>query len=818
MKVTNITDKSAGVEGSEEDIVMGISSDNHLTLLNSLTNLYSNPVLAALREYSANASDAHKDAGQTKPFEVDYPYLAENIPCLRIRDYGHGMTKEQLTKIYSQYGASTKGSNNRMVGGFGLGSKSGLAVSNRLFVNTVSNGVLIRAQILRNEDNTSVIRIIEERPVRRESGTEILLPLTKEQQNELDENGANELIGYPSDKVLLNGMPLQISLDNEENFIPIKYGLNTVAYVLRNPLKGTKNYGHERFINRDPNESEFLDQGVSVVMGGVYYRHLPPRGTIPNKEQFRRLTDALQLRLSNSPAIVLNIPVGSVDLPPHRDAIIDTQKSWATLINVMTQLSMGLDSSVSEYLNARDIEEASGIVASMTDLFSPRKVWTHRGVSYNNDHEREKRSSHIAFYKLHRGDYYYAPELSRFTEEVYIALHSRSASGVYRNFTRPRHPIHALAQNLKEEERVSVLHLKLTEAKYNNIHDVFEWMKKNHKKKAFSVNRFLREILEPVMRYKGIDNYHILMTLEGETVPAHVLTAVDYTYTEQEVRTLHKEIIPAKPKKTLVHKHCVFTGSQLDYKHVDIDNQRIVYMGGKGEYGQSKSVRKNTLSMPHTYIVRNMFNDQPYNVNSTTEYNYLFKGLYNLSNDSKTSLVLLSESHSVEAFVQDFSESESMGKLVMEAYEKMDDVQKLAVQHAYSLFSVWSPTPLMLFLRNVLCNENTIRNESVKLMIEEPLYIAMASYIFSFRDSYVEGLDEWKDDFVAEVKSKEPELAGHLLLPLSLLIEPNYQKYVLLTSGEKAKPVKTKLKVQNRAEFALTVKDLMKYIDTMTMV
>lgn len=84
MKLNNFADKKNGMDGSDEDIVMGIDADNHRTLLNSLTHLYSNPVMAAFREYCANASDAHKDSGQKKAFEITFPHRFEGVSNLRI--------------------------------------------------------------------------------------------------------------------------------------------------------------------------------------------------------------------------------------------------------------------------------------------------------------------------------------------------------------------------------------------------------------------------------------------------------------------------------------------------------------------------------------------------------------------------------------------------------------------------------------------------------------------------------------------------------------------------------------------------------------
>src|SRR5688572_3649345 len=67
--------------------------------------LYTNKVLAVLREYSANAWDAHVDAGKADvPIKVVLPTKLD--PSLIIRDYGKGLSEEEIFEVYVKYGAS----------------------------------------------------------------------------------------------------------------------------------------------------------------------------------------------------------------------------------------------------------------------------------------------------------------------------------------------------------------------------------------------------------------------------------------------------------------------------------------------------------------------------------------------------------------------------------------------------------------------------------------------------------------------------------------------------------------------------------------
>ena len=119
--------KEADVESNitfGEAIEMGISQDGIQHLMSTLTNLYNDPQLAVIREYYTNGLDSHVEAGQTKPVDVYLP--TRDNPMYVVRDYGIGMSVDDIKTIYSKYGASTKRGTNTQVGAYGLGCKSAL--------------------------------------------------------------------------------------------------------------------------------------------------------------------------------------------------------------------------------------------------------------------------------------------------------------------------------------------------------------------------------------------------------------------------------------------------------------------------------------------------------------------------------------------------------------------------------------------------------------------------------------------------------------------------------------------------------------------
>lgn len=117
---------TGGVLAEREFQISAQDSPHVQAILRS--HLYSDKVLAVLREYSANAWDAHREAGTPNlPIQVRLPTVIE--PLLEIKDFGKGLSEEQMFDVFVWFGRSTKRASNQEVGCFGIGCKSGHAYS-----------------------------------------------------------------------------------------------------------------------------------------------------------------------------------------------------------------------------------------------------------------------------------------------------------------------------------------------------------------------------------------------------------------------------------------------------------------------------------------------------------------------------------------------------------------------------------------------------------------------------------------------------------------------------------------------------------------
>jgi hypothetical protein len=136
------------------------------------SSLYSNKIRAIIREYSCNAVDSHVAAGKADvPFDVRLPSALE--PWFAIRDYGVGLSDEEVRTVYSSFFESTKTNSNEFIGALGLGSKSAFAYTNNFTVTAIKDGRKGVYTAFINEKGVPSIALMTEQETTDPNGVEI---------------------------------------------------------------------------------------------------------------------------------------------------------------------------------------------------------------------------------------------------------------------------------------------------------------------------------------------------------------------------------------------------------------------------------------------------------------------------------------------------------------------------------------------------------------------------------------------------------------------------------------------------------------------
>ena len=128
--------ESAGMTVTE----MGVSAKRVQKILGYMRdNIYSDKVLAVVREYSANGLDEHKKFGIKRPVSIGIRESDEGHSFF-VRDYAKGLSDDGVRNVFAMSGESTKDNSDDEIGGFGIGAKCGLSYADSFFVHSYFGG------------------------------------------------------------------------------------------------------------------------------------------------------------------------------------------------------------------------------------------------------------------------------------------------------------------------------------------------------------------------------------------------------------------------------------------------------------------------------------------------------------------------------------------------------------------------------------------------------------------------------------------------------------------------------------------------------
>ena len=155
----------------------GIKESGLSHIFNVLRNqLYSDKVLAVIREYSCNAVDAHVEVGKAEvPIKVTLP--TQMTPEFKVRDFGRGLTETEIAEIYAMYGESTKRGSNEQIGQLGLGCKSAFAYGDNFIINSFMDGTKTTYNAFIDPSDIGQISIMGREKTNEKSGVEIVIPV-----------------------------------------------------------------------------------------------------------------------------------------------------------------------------------------------------------------------------------------------------------------------------------------------------------------------------------------------------------------------------------------------------------------------------------------------------------------------------------------------------------------------------------------------------------------------------------------------------------------------------------------------------------------
>ena len=155
-----------------EQVNCTIDAEDMRYVASLLRNNYSNTRLAVVREISANGIDANIEANSNRPIEIKLP--SNMNPTFAVRDFGGGLSQEDVFNLYSKYGKSTKRQSNNYIGAFGIGKFAPLSYGDNFTCVSYNGGMKTSYNIFVNEDDdTKIVRLHEPEPSNEPSGLSV---------------------------------------------------------------------------------------------------------------------------------------------------------------------------------------------------------------------------------------------------------------------------------------------------------------------------------------------------------------------------------------------------------------------------------------------------------------------------------------------------------------------------------------------------------------------------------------------------------------------------------------------------------------------
>lgn len=287
-----------------------------------LQGLYSDKPRALIRELCSNALDSHAMAGcPDRPFKVVIPTRWDTT--FMVQDYGVSLSHEDVMRLYTTVGASTKNDDNITVGKFGLGSKVPFAYTDNFTVTAVLNGEKRVYNAYKDKNKPKLSLIIRE-PTNEENGLSVSFP-AKEYDVPAFQAAARRVLSVfdviPENNIELTKANLQVAFEG----------------------KGWK------IVKRDAYHG--ID-GVMVKQGCVIYP-VDSRAIQANSR-------CAAFELLHDEAIMLDMPIGSVDITPSRESLSYDPTTIKNIREVMDQIAPDVLGKLTKNVtNAKTLWEAT---------------------------------------------------------------------------------------------------------------------------------------------------------------------------------------------------------------------------------------------------------------------------------------------------------------------------------------------------------------------------------------------------------------------------------------------------------------------------
>jgi hypothetical protein len=309
MKISTELSHDAEYIGYIQENRVGIDKSNLDFITTLLTsNLYSKPLESFLRETVANAYDSHMESGTDEHILLLIEDSGYKTYTISIRDYGVGVSPERFEKIYRNIGSSTKRDSNDYIGMFGIGRFSCLSCADVANITSYYNGKKYSYLMYKNGGGINIDKISE------------------------------------TEGDFKNGLEVSIKKDvyQDSNWIDAIYHLclfDKLHITYQGESYFLKDLTHKFNARKITNFNTFSRCSLLSThknyfrVGNVLY------------EIGHRIID-----LATTDGLIINLPIGSVDITPNREALQYTDYTNRTISQKVAETRKELQDMVNTHI------------------------------------------------------------------------------------------------------------------------------------------------------------------------------------------------------------------------------------------------------------------------------------------------------------------------------------------------------------------------------------------------------------------------------------------------------------------------------------
>ena len=278
------------LQDNGERTEFSINAGAHLMKVLS-SALYTDKIGAVVRELIANARDSwvasEKDMNSSS---IAFQIKIDN-EAYTVRDYGTGLSKEATLKLMSTYGLSTKQGENSSIGAYGLGSKSPFAYTQEFTMTSFFNGEQHTFHAILGSSGIPEMIHLGTIPTNEPNGIMFRIPFVDSGDRYAFEKKAKDLCRSI-------GVPSQLISNREET----KYTGKEFFKELKSP------YNVGTYVEANIYISHVEDEHIypTFMVGGIKYAYNQYSLPFP---------------------MILDLPIGSVDIAVSREALEDTKRN-----------------------------------------------------------------------------------------------------------------------------------------------------------------------------------------------------------------------------------------------------------------------------------------------------------------------------------------------------------------------------------------------------------------------------------------------------------------------------------------------------------